>query len=63
MGEIRRLIYGLGRALQIAGLAALPFSLWVGFVGHDEQGSLMIFLGSIAVFYAGYFLTRVRTKI
>jgi len=63
MAEIRRLIYKVGRTLQVAGLAALPFSLWIGFVGHDEQGSLMIFLGSIAVFYAGYFLTRVTSKI
>ena len=63
MAKIRRLTYFLGRGLQVAGLILMPFSLWVGFMGHDERGSITIFLASIAVFYAGYFLTRLTTKI
>ena len=55
--------YLLGRALQALGLAALPFSLWVGFLGHNEQGSIVIFLASVAVFYAGYLLTRLVTRL
>lgn len=63
MAEIRRLTYFLGRGLQVAGLFLMPFSLWAGFIGHDERGSITIFLASIAVFYTGYFLTRFTAKI
>ena len=55
--------YRLGRALQLFGLLSLPFSLWVGFLGHNESGSLTIFLASVTVFYAGYLLTRFTTKL
>ena len=58
-----RPLYLAGRALQVLALAAMPFSMWVGFLGHDETGSITIFLASIATFYAGYLLTRVNTKL
>ena len=60
---MRRWLYRSGRALQLFGLFTLPFSLWVGFLGHDEGGSLTIFLASLAVFYAGYLLTRFTTRL
>lgn len=60
---VRRLVWRAGRVLQVAGLAAMPFSLWVGFLGHDEQGSIVIFLASIAVFYAGYLLTQLSARL
>ena len=60
---MRKAFFAFGRFLQVAGLAALPFSLWVGFLGHDESGSITIFLASVAVFYAGYLLTRLTAKL
>jgi hypothetical protein len=56
-------VYRFGRTLQVAGLGAMPFSLWVGWIGHNESGSITIFLGSIAVFYAGYLLTQLSAKL
>ncbi len=56
-------LYFCGRALQVVGLLAMPFSIWVGFLGHNESGSIAIFLASIVVFYAGYLLTQVVTKL
>ena len=55
---MRRWIYLFGRFLEVAGLVALPSSLWVGFLGHNESGSIAIFLGSVVIFYAGYLLTQ-----
>ena len=60
---MRRYLYLTGRFLQIVGLAAMPFSLWVGFLGHNESGSITIFLSSLAVFYAGYLLTTPMTRL
>jgi len=63
-GRLTRVwFYRAGRLLQMAGLAAMPFSLWVGFLGHDEQGSILIFLASIVLFYSGYLLTRGSDRI
>jgi len=53
-----KLIYYCGRGLQVISLAAMPFSLWVGFLGHNEAGSITIFGGSIVIFYIGWLLTR-----
>lgn len=51
-------VYSIGRTLQVIALVALPSSLWVGFIGHNESGSIVIFLVSIVIFYAGYLLTQ-----
>ncbi len=59
---VKKWVYFSGRALQVVGLVALPSSLWVGFVGHNESGSILIFLVSIVIFYVGYLLTQVVTK-
>ena len=56
-------LYFFGRALQILGLLILPSAVWVGFLDHNESGSIGIFLGSIVVFYAGYLLTQVVSKL
>jgi hypothetical protein len=60
---VKKALYLAGRALQVAGLALMPFSLWVGFLGHDERGSITLFLASIAVFYLGYFLTTFGARL
>lgn len=54
--------YKFGRLLQIAALLAMPFSLWVGWLGHDEAGSITIFLLSLAVFWGGFGLTRIGPR-
>ncbi|HTL48264.1 MAG TPA: hypothetical protein VL688_09445 [Verrucomicrobiae bacterium] len=59
---MRQVLYLAGRALQIMGLIALPSSLWVGFMGHDESASIAIFAGSLLVFYLGYFLSSFGIK-
>ena len=56
-------VYRAGRLLQIAGLGTMPFSLWIGFLGHDEQGSITIFLASIVLFYSGYLSTRLSARL
>ena len=55
---MRKGVYSIGRTLQVIALVALPSSLWVGFIGHNESGSIVIFLVSIVIFYAGYLLTQ-----
>lgn len=56
------MIYLAGRALQLMGLIAMPSAMWVGWIGHNERGSIGIFLGSIIVFLLGYFLTSISGK-
>ena len=60
---MKRLLYLLGRGLQLLALLVLPSAIWVGWMGHDERGSITLFLGSIAVFYSGYFLTQWGTRL
>ncbi|HXV28568.1 MAG TPA: hypothetical protein VD913_06340 [bacterium] len=52
------LIYFAGRIFQVIGLIAMPSAIWVGFLGHNERGSVAIFVASILVFTTGYFLTQ-----
>jgi hypothetical protein len=56
-------IYALGRALQIASLVVMPAAIWASAIRHSEKESILIFLGSIVVFYVGYLLTQVSAKI
>jgi hypothetical protein len=51
-------LYYSGRALQLFALFTMPSSIWVGWIKHDEAGCIVLFLGSIAVFYTGYLLTQ-----
>ena len=60
---MKRFLYALGRALQVAALAAMPTSMWVAHFGRNEAGSIGIFVGSIAVFAGGYFLTRLSARV
>ena len=60
---MKRALYWLGRALQLFGLLVLPSAIWVGSMGHNEQGSIFIFLASLTVFYAGYFLTQWAARL
>lgn len=56
------MIYLTGRIFQIVGLIAMPSAMWVAQFEHNERGSIAIFVASIFVFYAGYFLTRLSRK-
>lgn len=55
--------WGTGKFLQLTGLVVLPMSLWVGFYRHNEKGSLLIFISSVAVFWLGTLLTRDPAKL
>ena len=59
---MKRLFYWTGRALQLTALFALPSAIWVGQFGHNEKGSILIFVGSVSVFFLGYFLTRIASS-
>jgi len=59
---MKQWVYHAGRALQLAGLIALPSAIWVGHFGHDEKGAIGIFVGSVAVFFAGVALSRIALK-
>lgn len=52
-----------GRAFQLLGMAALPFSLWIGFGLSDERASLIIFSASVGVFIVGTLLTRTAERL
>lgn len=49
--------------MQLLALLVMPSSIWVGFMGHDEWGCLIILITCVAVFYAGYFLTRFGSRL
>ncbi len=60
---MKRIAFWIGRLLQLAGLVSLPSAIGVGFMEHNERGSIIIFIGSVAIFYLGYFLTLVTAKL
>ncbi|MBI4000022.1 MAG: hypothetical protein HY351_05340 [Candidatus Omnitrophica bacterium] len=49
-----KITYYLGRTLQLFALLLMPFAIWVGHFGHNEQGAIIIFVGSIAIFFIGW---------
>ncbi len=59
---MKKLFYLAGRGLQITGLIALPSAIWVGHFGRDEKGAILIFVGSVVIFFAGVFLSRIALK-
>ncbi|MBI4395115.1 MAG: hypothetical protein HY583_02845 [Candidatus Omnitrophica bacterium] len=50
--------YYLGRTLQVFALILMPSSIWVGHFGHNEQGAIVIFVASIALFFIGWLIQR-----
>lgn len=58
---MRKIIYFIGRCLQVIALIAMPFAIWVGHFGHNERGSIFIFLGSILLFLIGWAISWIRT--
>ena len=55
-----KFLYYIGRVLQLAALMVLPYAIWVGQLGHDERGAITIFIGSVVMFMAGWFLSSRR---
>ena len=55
-------MYFAGRIFQLIGLIAMPSAIWVGHLGHNEQGAIAIFLASILVFFVGVMLSRFSGK-
>ena len=56
------MIYSAGRIFQLIGLAALPSAIWVGQFGHNERGTIAIFLASLLIFLLGWLLTYISGK-
>ena len=50
--------YYIGRVLQLFALLLMPSAIWVGHFGHNEQGAIIIFSGSIAIFFIGWLFQR-----
>lgn len=59
---MNKLFYLAGRGLQIVSLVALPSAIWVGHFGHDERGAILIFVGSVVIFFTGAFLSRIALR-
>lgn len=59
---MKKIIYSMGRVLQLTSLIALPLAIWVGHFGRDEKGAIVIFVGSVAVFFAGVALSRITFR-
>ena len=59
---MKKFFYAVGRGLQVMGLLVLPSAIWVGHFNHDEKGAIGIFVGSVAVFFAGVALSRIALK-
>ncbi|MBI4115531.1 MAG: hypothetical protein HY447_03040 [Candidatus Omnitrophica bacterium] len=51
--------YFLGRALQLIGLLALPSAIWIAEFEKSEAGAILVFLGSLVIFFVGWILTKV----
>ncbi|OGW84575.1 MAG: hypothetical protein A3C35_05190 [Omnitrophica bacterium RIFCSPHIGHO2_02_FULL_46_11] len=49
--------YYFGRFLQLLALLSMPSAIWVGHFGHNERGAIVIFTGSLALFFIGWLLT------
>ncbi len=60
---MKGLAYCVGRLFQILGLLALPAAIWAGQLGHNEKQAILIFLASLFVFFIGYLLTRMSSKL
>jgi hypothetical protein len=56
------LMHALGRLLQLLALLVMPSAMWVAHFRRDEAGSITIFAGSIAVFFAGYLISQFSKK-
>ena len=56
-------VFGLGRALQLLSLLVLPSAIWTAEMTHSEAVSIALFVSSVAVFFAGYALTRFSIRL
>ncbi len=57
---MRKSIYYVGRTFQLLALLWMPLTIWTGHLGHNERGAILIFTGSLALFWAGWGLTKSR---
>ncbi|HTL70535.1 MAG TPA: hypothetical protein VL404_04500 [Candidatus Eisenbacteria bacterium] len=57
-----KLLHVLGRGLELLALLVLPSAIWVAQFRHDEAGAILIFTGSIVVFFAGFLLIQLASR-
>ena len=55
-----KIIFYLGRLLQLIALIAMPSAIWIGHFLHNERGAIIIFVGSMVVFVMGWIITLIR---
>jgi hypothetical protein len=55
---MKAFLYRAGRAFQLIALLTLPSAIWVAEIDHSERGAIAIFVGCLALFSAGYLLSR-----
>jgi hypothetical protein len=60
---MKRGLYQVGRGLQLMALIALPSAFWITQFERDERQALTIFLGAIFVFFVGYLLTLLSSRL
>jgi thiol:disulfide interchange protein len=53
-------VYWLGRFLELLGLLILPSAIWITEVLRNETQALAVFFGGVALFFAGWLLTKIR---
>ena len=53
-------LYYLGRIVQVFSLLIMPSAIWAAEFRHSEREALGIFLGSTAIFFIGFGLSRIR---
>ncbi len=56
--DVRRWVWGAGRAAQITALVLMPAAIWAGEIRKSEREAIGIFVFSILLFAAGFFLAR-----
>lgn len=58
---MKKVLYYFGRLLQLIALVTMPFAIWIGHLGHNERGAIIIFIGSLIIFLIGWVISCIRT--
>lgn len=58
---MRKVLYFVGRLLQLTALMTLPFAIWVGHFERNERLAIIIFISAIFMFLIGWLISCVRS--
>lgn len=59
----KSVLYWSGRVLELLGLITLPSVIWVAEFRHNETAVIVLFTGSVGVFWLGYLLIHFSNKL